>query len=223
MKQEGFDFDPQNVPMKKNIPHQQGDELGEAQWRAPYRLIRGYLNQAQQQALLSEAASYQMTKPSLTLYGKSHLIPRSQIWFGDKGCDYFYSGLFIEAQPWPKYAEKLRQKLNRDFDLLSNGVLVNHYRDGNESMGWHSDDEPEIAPGSTIASITLGASRDFFIRHKVSKDKAVLTLKSGDLLLMDWPMQQQWEHALPKRKRVTQKRINYTFRTLIADFHHVKS
>ncbi|MCL1050975.1 alpha-ketoglutarate-dependent dioxygenase AlkB [Shewanella abyssi] len=216
MKQEGFGFDEQ---AQLKLDHSKTLVAPTQQTPAPYTLIRSYLNDAQQQALLTEAADYPMTRPELMLYGKSHPIPRSQAWFADKGCDYFYSGLFIEALPWPKYADKLRQKLNRDFSLESNGVLVNCYKDGTESMGWHSDDEKEIAAGSDIASVTIGASRDFFLRHKLTKEKILLRLNSGDLLIMHWPMQAHWEHSLPKRLRVTQSRINFTFRKLIANFH----
>ena len=109
--------------------------------KPPFTLIKAYLNSQQQEALLNESAHYPFTRPQLLIYGKSHPIPRSQVWFADKDCDYLYSGLFIQAQPWPKYAYKLRQKLDRDFGLNSNGVLVNRYADGHESMGWHSDDE----------------------------------------------------------------------------------
>lgn len=219
MKQAGFGFDEQEPLLPTAADNQTVKALYDDKSAAPYTLIRGYLNQAQQQALLIEAKSYPMTRPELTVYGKSHPIPRSQVWFADKGCDYFYSGLFIEALPWPRYAEKLRLKLIRDYSLMSNGVLVNCYRDGTESMGWHSDDEKEIESGSDIASVTVGASRDFFIRNKLTKEKTVLTLNSGDLLIMHWPMQQHWEHALPKRMRVKQTRINYTFRKLIVGFH----
>ncbi|MCL1092677.1 alpha-ketoglutarate-dependent dioxygenase AlkB family protein [Shewanella kaireitica] len=219
MKQAGFGFDEQESLLSTTADNQTAEALYDDKSAAPYTLIKGYLNQAQQQALLIEAESYPMTRPELTVYGKSHPIPRSQVWFADKGCDYYYSGLFIEALPWPRYAEKLRHKLIRDYSLVSNGVLVNSYRDGTESMGWHSDDEKEIESGSDIASVTLGASRDFFIRNKLTKEKTVLTLNSGDLLIMHWPMQQHWEHALPKRMRVKQTRVNYTFRKLIVGFH----
>ncbi|MCL1058282.1 alpha-ketoglutarate-dependent dioxygenase AlkB [Shewanella gelidimarina] len=222
MKQEGFGFDEQTpsiVDKSETAENFAQAERSANPLSAPYTLIKGYLNEAQQQALLIEARQYPMSQPELVVYGKSHPIPRSQAWFADKGCDYFYSGLFIEALPWPKYADKLRQKLNRDFSLMSNGVLVNCYKDGTESMGWHSDDEKEIASGSDIASVTLGASRDFFLRHKRTKEKIVLTLNSGDLLIMHWPMQAQWEHALPKRLRVSQSRINFTFRQLVPNFH----
>lgn len=188
---------------------------------APFTLVEGYLTQPQQQALLAESAMYPFSRPTIEVYGKSHLIPRSQVWFGDEGCDYRYSGLFIQALPWPKYARRLRDKLAREWDLNSNGVLVNRYQDGQQSMGWHSDDEAEIAPKSDIASVTLGASRAFFIRHKQTKHKIELILNSGDLLIMHWPMQACWEHCVPKRMGIRQSRLNYTFRELIPRFHQI--
>ncbi len=184
----------------------------------PVTLISGYLNFEQQQALLKEAARYPFESPEIAVYGRRHKIPRSQAWFADSNCDTFYSGLLVKAQQWPKYANRLRQKLQRDFNLLSNGVLVNHYGDGTESMGWHCDNEPEFVTGSDIASLTLGAARDFVVRHKQTQEKITFSLKSGDLLIMHWPMQEEWEHALPKRMKVTEPRINYTFRQIIPGF-----
>ncbi|QYK00534.1 alpha-ketoglutarate-dependent dioxygenase AlkB [Shewanella psychrotolerans] len=188
---------------------------------APLTLVEGYLTVRQQQALLTEAETYPFSRPSIKVYGRSHVIPRSQVWFGDEGCDYLYSGLFIQALPWPKYAMRLRDKLARDWGLSSNGVLVNCYQNGQQSMGWHSDDEPEIAPRSDIASITLGASRAFHIRHKQTKEKIEIILNSGDLLIMHWPMQDDWEHSVPKRMGVSQSRLNYTYRELIPRFHQI--
>jgi len=201
MKQQGLGFDAD-----------QGSGGGEPQ--PPIKLVRGYLNEAQQSALLHEVEGYPLTSPVIKVYGKLHPIPRAQVWFGDEGCDYLYSGLFIKALPWPKYARRLQQKLKRDFGLNTNGVLVNRYADGSDSIGWHSDDEPEIAIGSDIASVTLGATRDFLIRHKTTGHKINISLKSGDLLLMQWPMQREWEHSLPKRMKVKEPRVNFTFRTL---------
>ncbi|MCG9697377.1 alpha-ketoglutarate-dependent dioxygenase AlkB [Shewanella sp. Isolate11] len=182
-------------------------------------LVKGYLSDEQQQALIQEARQYPFCRPSIEVYGKSHAIPRSQVWFADKGCDYLYSGLLIQALSWPKYAHRLREKLNRDWGLLTNGVLVNRYEDGQQSMGWHSDDEPEITPGSDIASVTLGASRPFFLRHKQTQEKVEIILESGDLLIMHWPMQQQWQHSLPKRMAIKEMRLNLTFRQLIPGYH----
>ncbi|WP_299493155.1 alpha-ketoglutarate-dependent dioxygenase AlkB [uncultured Shewanella sp.] len=185
----------------------------------PITLVKNYLNAKQIEALINEAQDYPFEKPILTVYGKQHPIPRQQIWFADNGCDYRFSSLFIQAQPWPKYAHKLQSKLQRDFDIKSNGVLVNRYADGDDSMGWHSDNEPEITLYSDIISVSIGASREFIIRHKVNKSQYKIMLNSGDLLIMHWPIQSEWEHALPKRKRVNKLRLNFTFRCLIPDFH----
>ncbi|MFQ6372153.1 alpha-ketoglutarate-dependent dioxygenase AlkB family protein [Shewanella sp. YIC-542] len=185
----------------------------------PMLLVRDYLNKAQQQALWHEARHYPLRQPQVTVFGQSHPIPRRQVWFADDGCDYLYSGLLVRAQPWPKYVARLRQKLWRDWQFSSNGVLVNHYANGQECMGWHSDNEAEIQPCSDIASITLGAARDFVIRHRRTGEKLTLLLASGDLLLMRWPMQQHWQHALPKRLKVKSPRVNFTFRLLQPGFH----
>ncbi|WP_283627911.1 alpha-ketoglutarate-dependent dioxygenase AlkB family protein [Shewanella baltica] len=185
----------------------------------PITLVRGYLNAEQQLALMTEAQTYPLSRPEIQVFGQFHAIPRQQVWFGDLGCDYLYSGLFIRALSWPKYAHKLREKLARDYGLASNGVLVNRYADGKDCMGAHSDDEPEIAHGSHIASITLGATRDFVLKHKHSQTKYNISLHSGDLLIMHWPMQNDWLHSLPKRLKVKDPRWNYTFRQLIVNFH----
>lgn len=185
----------------------------------PIKIIRNYLNRQQQRALLDESRDYPFTRPEIKVFGNKHVIPRSQVWFGDLGCDYRFSSLLIDAQPWFNYVFKLRKKLESDFSCQFNGALVNHYTDGQQSVGWHSDDEPEIIAGSTIASITLGASRDFIIRHNDTRYQIGLQLHSGDLLLMMSPMQQQWQHTLPKRLKITKPRINYTFRQLIKNYH----
>ncbi|MGL5048010.1 MAG: alpha-ketoglutarate-dependent dioxygenase AlkB family protein [Shewanella sp.] len=195
------------------------DTEDEAQIKPPITLVRGYLNTEQQAALMKEALTYPLSRPEIRVFGRLHAIPRQQVWFGDMGCDYLYSGLLIRALPWPNYAHKLRDKLARDYGLASNGVLVNRYADGKDCMGAHSDDEPEIAQGSHIASISLGAQRDFVLKHKHSQTQYCISLNSGDLLLMHWPMQSDWLHSLPKRLKVKTPRWNYTFRQLIVNFH----
>jgi len=216
MKQADFGFEleahPLDTPDETHIIESQDI-------RPPITLVRGYLGKAQQNALINEAQSYPFTRPQIQVFGRYHAIPRQQVWYGDLGCDYLYSGLFIRALPWPKYLQKLRDKLQRDFELGSNGVLVNRYADGQDCMGAHSDDEPEIAHGSDIASISLGATRDFVIKHKHSKQKYSISLHSGDLVIMHWPMQRDWLHSVPKRLKVSEPRWNYTFRQLIVNYH----
>ena len=218
---ESLAADAPGLTMRSLMTHEAQERVTSPALEPPITLVRGYLNGAQQAALMAEAGDYPFSQPSILVYGRSHLIPRRQVWFGDDGCDYRYSGLFIRALPWPKYAAKLRQKLATDFGLLSNGVLVNHYANGQDCMGAHCDDEPEMVPQSDIASISVGASREFVMKHKQLNHKTVLTLESGDLLIMHAPMQEQWLHSLPKRAKVTSERLNFTFRQLIANYHNL--
>ncbi|WP_418358302.1 alpha-ketoglutarate-dependent dioxygenase AlkB family protein [Shewanella basaltis] len=185
----------------------------------PVTWIKRFLSIKQQQLLLNEVAHYPLERVSIEVFGKHHLIPRTQAWFGDQGCDYHYSKLHIKALPWPNILSRLRQKLLTDHQLHSNSVLVNRYANGHDCMGWHSDDEPEIVEGSAIASVTLGVCRDFVVRHKKTHTKVNFALESGDLLIMHPGMQQHWQHALPKRLKVTQPRINFTFRHIIPHFY----
>ncbi|AZG37223.1 MULTISPECIES: alpha-ketoglutarate-dependent dioxygenase AlkB family protein [Shewanella] len=185
----------------------------------PVTWIKGFLSPKQQQLLINEVNHYPLERVSIQVYGKQHLTPRTQAWFGDPGCDYHYSKLHITALAWPKVLSRLRAKLLNDHQIDTNSVLVNRYADGHDCMGWHSDDEPEIVSGSAIASVTLGACRDFVVRHKQTKTKVNFALASGDLLIMHPGMQQHWQHALPKRLKVVEPRINFTFRQIIPNYY----
>lgn len=208
-----------------NEPLPNGSELNEIKLKKvggltlPITVIENYLNIKQIEVLTAEAQYYPFEKPIITVYGKQHPIPREQVWFADEGCEYLFSSIFIQARSWPKYVKKLKAKLQRELGFKSNGVLVNRYGNGNDSMGWHSDDEPEIQTKTDIVSVSIGSCRDFIIRHKVSQVQYKLALGSGDLLIMHWPMQNDWEHSLPKRTRVDKLRLNFTFRCLTPHFH----
>ncbi len=185
----------------------------------PITLIRQFLNSQQCQALMKEANCYPFERPKVKVYGKEHIIPRSQVWFGDNGCDYCYSGLRVVPLPWPKYAQKLKHKIMRELGGEYNSLLVNRYQNGHEYMGWHSDDEPELETHADIVSVTLGATRDFLLRHKESGQQHRVALADGDLLIMHAPMQQSWQHGLPKRLKVEQPRLNFTFRRIVPHFY----
>ncbi|WP_372943209.1 alpha-ketoglutarate-dependent dioxygenase AlkB [Shewanella sp.] len=210
--QQGFDFEAPHPQLERNtdVHHP---------LTPPVTWIKGFLSAKQQQLLLNEVDHYPLERVSIEVYGKRHPIPRTQAWFGDPGCDYHYSKLHISALPWPKVLSRLRQKLFTEHQIQSNSVLVNRYANGHDCMGWHSDDEPEIVKGSAIASVTLGACRDFVVRHKTTQTKVNFTLESGDLLIMHPGMQQDWQHALPKRLKVTEPRINFTFRHVIPHYY----
>jgi alkylated DNA repair dioxygenase AlkB len=161
-------------------------------------------------------ASIPWRQDRITLWGQEHLVPRLHQWFGDAGLVYSWSGIEMRPQPWPESLHVLRERLCRETGVAFNTVLANLYRNGTDSVGWHADDEPELGDAPVIASISLGAERDFQLRHRMRKDLAVKTiaLRHGSLLLMRGSTQRMWKHQLPRRKRVTSARINLTFRLL---------
>ncbi len=156
----------------------------------------------------------------VSLFGREHPIPRLQAWVGDSGARYRYSGVDLEPVPWTPSLLKILEDLSTIRpDARFNSVLANLYRDGNDSMGWHSDDEPELGEEPTIASVSLGASRDFRMRHRVRQEveSVTLPLESGSLLLMEGTTQSHWQHSLPRRtgKNCPGPRINLTFRRIL--------
>jgi alkylated DNA repair dioxygenase AlkB len=154
---------------------------------------------------------------SLTYLGKEYPIPRLQQWFGDPGTEYTYSGLHLTPLPWTPVLDDLREKVCGLTDHKFNSVLVNYYRDGADSIAWHSDSEPEFGPNPTIASLSLGATRDFNLRSYPDKARrATIPLENGSLLVMAGATQTAWQHSVPKRKGAG-PRINLTFRKVLID------
>ncbi len=151
----------------------------------------------------------------ILIRGKRIPLPRLQAWYADEGITLNYSGMQIPALPMTPLLHAIRQRIRTLADLEFNSVLVTLYRDGNDSVGWHSDDEPEFGLDPVIASVSFGATRDFILRHRRRRDllpvKCALT--HGSLLVMGSGSQTEWAHTLPKRKRVEDSRINLTLRT----------
>lgn len=146
--------------------------------------------------------------------GRRFPSPRLSAWYGDPGTTYRYSGLALTAAGWPPVLAPVRAAVEDAARTRFNSVLANLYRDGADSMGWHSDDEGELGPEPVIASVSLGAERRFVLRHR--RDRSVpavsLTLEHGSLLTMAGATQRNWRHALPKARRVSRPRVNLTFR-----------
>ncbi|WP_404338519.1 alpha-ketoglutarate-dependent dioxygenase AlkB family protein [Pseudoalteromonas mariniglutinosa] len=151
-------------------------------------------------------------QPTITVFGKTNPIPRWQCFIADTGIQYGYSGRTLTAEPWPTVLDAMRQRLVKQFDMPFNALLVNLYRDGDDCMGWHSDDEKELGNEPTIVSISLGAERLFKIKHKLTKQVYSLILHSGSCLVMHGTSQRDYQHALPKQARLKHPRINLTFR-----------
>ena len=159
---------------------------------------------------------------AITLYGRRHPLPRLTCWMADPGCGYRYSGLSNVIEPWSPATAELRLALEQLTGWRFNSLLLNRYRDGRDAMGWHADDEPELDPAAPIASLSLGAARDFRLRPRPRPASAPgkpfnLELAHGDLLLMEPPTQLWWQHALPRRLRLQQERLNLTFRVVRVD------
>lgn len=148
---------------------------------------------------------------AITVYGKEHLEPRLTAWMGPA---YAYSSIRWPKRPLTQEVLELRDAVQGFCDAapVLNACLFNLYRNGVDSMGWHRDNEPEIDP-ACIASVSFGATRDFAIRHRQTKEKWMVSLGHGDLLVME-NMQRDFDHALPKRLKVHEPRINLTFRAL---------
>ena len=177
-----------------------------------------WMDRRESNALLARLQSdIDWQQPSITLYGKSHPIPRLQAWMGDEPHTYRYSGTDFTSEIWPDYLASLAEHVGGIAGVEFNSVLLNLYRNGQDSMGWHSDDEPELGRAPVIASLSLGAERDFTLRRSGTTRQAhSLLLQHGSLLIMKAGMQSRWQHALPRRARVTEPRINLTFRRITA-------
>ncbi|AMM51116.1 2OG-Fe(II) oxygenase [Rufibacter sp. DG15C] len=151
----------------------------------------------------------------IKLFGKSIPQPRLTAWYGDEGKSYTYSGLTWQPLPWLPILSQLREKLLETTGISFNSVLLNLYRNGQDSMGWHADDEPELGKNPVIASISLGQERSFHFRHRTQTGlKEKLLLSSGSLLLMAGETQHHWQHQVPKSAKPLEPRINLTFRVI---------
>jgi alkylated DNA repair dioxygenase AlkB len=150
------------------------------------------------------------------MFGKQVLQPRLTALYGDPKVPYGYSGIAMEASPFTEELELIKNRLQAFTQQEFTHVLCNYYRDGQDSMGWHRDNEPVLGKNPTIASLTFGATRSFQLRPYGKKEpKLSLELTHGSLLLMGGESQHFWEHQLPKTKKVLAPRINLTFRKLI--------
>ena len=154
----------------------------------------------------------------ITLYGRKIEIPRLQAWYGDPLCAYSYSGISLEPQPWSPLLLDVKQRIEQIVGTEFNSVLINLYRDGQDSNGWHADNEPELGTEPVIASLSLGAVRRFRLRNNADKKQIInLDLPSGSLLLMAGKTQQCWQHCITKTTRVVEPRINLTFRNTFSN------
>lgn len=156
-------------------------------------------------------------RPRVNVFGREHPIPRLQYWMGDPDAKYRYSGLLLMPQEWHPSVQILREQISAACQRTFNATLINLYRDGADKMGWHSDDEAELGDSPWIASFNLGSERTFALRKQgKTRTEEQIELKHNQLLLMSPAVQQGWQHCVPQRKRITQPRINMTFRRILS-------
>jgi len=160
--------------------------------------------------------SVQWSQQVIAMYGKQIKVPRLSAWYGEKNLSYEYSGIREVALPWLAILKEIKNKIEFITNSQFNSVLINLYRDGKDSVDWHSDDEPELGSEPTIASVSFGEQRRFHLKSKSDKNiKESIMLPHGSLLLMSGKTQQHYSHKISKSTRVKQARINLTFRTIL--------
>lgn len=192
-----------------------GTELGEGAWIA---LFSGVFrdHEATMRALVGELP---LAPEALVIFGKDVLTPRLVSFHGEPHAAYGYSGKRFLPRPWTPGLEQIREVVHDATGVRFDCVLVNHYRDGHDAMGWHADDEPELGPDAPrdvlIASVSLGAPRRFVLRHRRrTTERRELELGEGSLLVMGGTTQHRWQHAVPRTAKPVGPRMNLTFRLI---------
>jgi alkylated DNA repair dioxygenase AlkB len=152
----------------------------------------------------------------VVIFGERRRVPRLVAWYGEPEAVYTYSGVKHVPQPFTAELTAIRARIEALSGAAFNSALANLYRDGRDGMGWHADNEAELGRDPVIASVSLGATRRFTLRHRRRKALTQsLDLEGGSLLVMEGPTQHHWLHALPKTTRAVGERINLTYRRIL--------
>lgn len=153
---------------------------------------------------------------SITLFGKTHPQPRLTAWVGDQGIQYTYSKIKMTTAPWTPLLFEIKTKLEKKLSTSFNSVLINYYRNGQDHMSYHSDDEKELGVNPTIASLSFGESRLFQLKHKwnLNIPEVKLTLNHGSLVVMSGELQHFWKHRINKTNKIIGPRLNLTYRLI---------
>jgi alkylated DNA repair dioxygenase AlkB len=151
---------------------------------------------------------------SMFMYGKKVNFPRLTAWYGDNDKPYKFSGITLQPHPWTPEIISIKHRIEPVSKVIFNSVLLNLYRDGNDSISWHTDAEPELGLNPVIASVNFGETRSFQLRHITTKEKYTIELSHGSLLIMQGELQHFWQHQVPKTNKKINERINLTFRVI---------
>lgn len=151
---------------------------------------------------------------SMNMYGKKINFPRLTAWYGENDKPYSFSGITLQPHPWNSEILEIKNRIQPQSKVVFNSVLLNRYRDGNDSISWHTDAEPELGRNPVIASVNFGETRKFQLRHIKTKQKLEIELTHGSLLIMQGELQHFWQHQVPKTSKIIGERINLTFRVI---------
>ncbi|MCL7423313.1 MAG: alpha-ketoglutarate-dependent dioxygenase AlkB [Methylobacter sp.] len=185
--------------------------------RAELELIEAFYSAAESERLYQRLLREQNWPDNRYIVaGRQFTLPRLQTWHADPGIVYSYSNNLLQTRPWTPLLYAIRAKIEDLLNYRFNSVLVNLYRNGEDYVGWHADNEPELGDRPFIASLTFGAERQFAFRHKHSFEQGQVLLRSGSLLVMQPDFQHHWLHSIPMQKNVIRGRINLTFRKVLA-------
>lgn len=175
-----------------------------------------FFNKEEADAIYAELISeIPWQQDDIRLFGKTHPQPRLTSLFGNEGKPYSYSNIKMQPKQWNSLLQKIKSQVEQVSDTIFTTVLLNQYRDGKDSNGWHADNEKELGTNPIIASISFGAERTFQMKHNSDKDqKKSILLEHGSLLLMKETTQHFWKHQIPKTAKPIGPRINLTFRVI---------
>lgn len=175
---------------------------------------KSFLNQEAEDYFDALFHNIEWKNEEINLFGKNIITNRKVAWYGDPGLTYTYSKITKEALLWTNELLVIKNKIENITGEKFNSCLLNLYHNGNEGMGWHTDNEKELKENGAIASVSFGANRKFSFKHKTTKENVSLILENGSVLVMKGTIQKHWLHCLPKSKKATTARINLTFRQI---------
>lgn len=183
--------------------------------KGEYIYIPNFYDQAKADKYLKRLITdIKWNQESMKMYGKEILFPRLTSWYGDNDRPYSFSGITLQPNPWSPGLLKIKEDIEPKAKVVFNSVLLNRYRNGQDSISWHTDAEKELGENPVIASVNFGAERKFQLKHKDTNERIDILLKHGSLLIMQGELQHYWKHQIPKSKTITQERVNLTFRVI---------
>jgi alkylated DNA repair dioxygenase AlkB len=201
-----------SIPQKDNIGVKEGLTVIE---NGEYIFYPSFFSKSEADFLLKDLRNTIVWKQeSMNMYGKKIDFPRLTAWYGNNDKPYSFSGITLQPLPWSNDILKIKSKIEPVAKTEFNSVLLNLYRNGSDSISWHTDAEKELGINPVIASVNFGATRKFQLRHIKTKEKLEIELAHGSLLIMQGELQHFWQHQVPKTSKPVRERINLTFRVI---------